>query len=106
MGRKAVSLLPQTQQILTRMGEQLQLARLRRRLSSDLVAERAGISRATLWAVENGSPAVSMGCYASVLLALGMQEDLLLVARDDELGRKLQDLDLPVRKRAPKRKEE
>ena len=104
LGKKAVVLLPQTQAILDEMGEQIKMARLRRKLSVKLVAERAGISRATLWAVENGSPSVSVGIYAAVLHALnGMDKDLLLIAKDDELGRKLQDLDLPIRKRAPKR---
>ena len=96
--------MPQTRAILETMGEQIKLARLRRKISSQLVAERAGISRASLWAVENGSPSVSIGIYAAVLHSLnGMDRDLLLVAKDDELGRKLQDLDLPVRKRSPKR---
>lgn len=103
MGRKAVVLLPQIQDKLTQMGEQIKLARLRRRLSVNLVAERAGISRATLWAVEKGSPSVAMGIYAAVLHALNnMDRDLLLIAKDDELGRKLQDLNLQVKKRAPK----
>ena len=104
MGKKSVSLLPQTQEILRQMGEQIKLARLRRKLSSDLVAERAGISRATLWNVEKGSPSVAIGIYAAVLHALNnMDKDFLLIAKDDELGRKLQDLELPMRKRAPKR---
>lgn len=103
MGKKSVSVLPQTQEILRQMGGQIKLARLRRKLSSELVAERAGISRATLWNVEKGSPSVAVGIYAAVLHALNnMDQDLLLIARDDELGRKLQDLELPVRKRAPK----
>lgn len=86
------------------MGEQIKFARLRRKLSSELVAERAGISRATLWNVEKGSPSVAIGIYASVRHALNnMDRDLLLIAKDDELGRKLQDLDLPTRRRAPKR---
>ncbi|MCL2124647.1 MAG: helix-turn-helix domain-containing protein [Oscillospiraceae bacterium] len=105
MGRKALVLLPQTQDILEKMGEQIKYARLRRKISSQLVAERAGISRASLWAVEKGSPSVAVGIYAAVLHALNnMDKDLLLVAKDDELGRKLQDLDLTVRKRAPKRR--
>ena len=86
------------------MGLQIKYARLRRKLTSELVAERAGISRATLVSIEKGSPSVAMGCYAAVLHAFNyMDKDLLLVAKDDELGRKLQDLDLPVRKRAPRR---
>ena len=104
MGRKSVTLLPGSQSILETMGEQIKMARLRRRISTELVAKRAGISRATLWAVEKGSPSVSIGTYAAVLHSLnGMDKDLLLVAKDDELGRKLQDLNLPIRKRTPKR---
>ena len=106
MGRKSVPVLPQTQEILRQMGEQIKLARLRRKLSSNLVAERAGISRATLWNVEKGSPSVAIGIYAAVLHALNdMDKDLLLIAKDDELGRQLQDLGLPTRKRAPKRRD-
>jgi transcriptional regulator with XRE-family HTH domain len=106
MAKKSVTLLPKTQEYLTQLGEQVKLARLRRKLSVELVAERAGISRATLWAVEKGSPSVAIGTYAAVLHALnGMDKDFLLIAKDDELGRKLQDLDLQTKKRAPKRKE-
>lgn len=103
MAKKSVSLLPKTQKILEQMGEQIKLARLRRKLSTELVAERAGISRATLWSIEKGEPSVSIGMYAAVLHALNnMDEDLLLVAKDDELGRKLQDLELKTKQRAPK----
>jgi transcriptional regulator with XRE-family HTH domain len=106
MAKKSITILPKTQEYLTQLGEQVKLARLRRKLSVELVAERAGISRATLWAVEKGTPSVAIGTYAAVLHALnGMDKDLLLVAKDDELGRKLQDLDLQTPKRAPKRKE-
>lgn len=103
MSKKSVVIMPQTQKILEQMGEQIKLARLRRRLSAGLVAERAGISRATLWSVEKGSPSVAIGIYAAVLHALNqMDKDLLLIAKDDELGRKLQDLGLITKKRAPK----
>jgi transcriptional regulator with XRE-family HTH domain len=106
MAKKSVTVMPKTQGYLTQMGEQIKLARLRRKLSVDLVAERAGISRSTLWSVEKGSPSVAIGTYAAVLHALnGMDKDFLLVAKDDELGRKLQDLELLPKKRAPKRKE-
>ena len=104
MPKKTIVLLPETEKILEQMGLQIKCARLRRKLTSELVAERAGISRATLVSIEKGSPSVAMGCYAAVLHALNyMDKDLLLVAKDDELGRKLQDLDLPVRQRAPRR---
>lgn len=103
MGKKSANILPQTERILEQMGEQIKIARLRRKLSTELVAERAGISRATLWSIEKGSPSVSIGMYAAVLHALnGMDKDLLLVAKDDEFGRKLQDLGLVTKKRAPK----
>lgn len=104
MGKKAAIVMPGTREILEQMGEQMKLARLRRRLSSQLVADRAGISRQTLTAIEKGSSTVSIGSYAAVLHALNnMDKDLLLVAKDDEFGRKLQDLDLPTRKRAPRK---
>ena len=106
MSKKATVVLPQTQGILNQMGEQIRLARLRRHLSAELVAERAGLSRMTLSNIEKGSPSVAIGSYAAVLHALnGMDKDLLLVAKDDELGRKLQDLELPTRRRAPKKGE-
>ncbi len=105
MPKRSVILLPETQKILEQMGLQIKYARLRRKISSELVAERAGISRATLVSIEKGAPSVSIGSYAAVLHALNyMDKDLLLVAKDDELGRKLQDLGLPVRKRVDKRR--
>ena len=92
MRKAAYNILPGTEDVLRTMGEQIKLARLRRELSATLVAERAGISRASLWKVENGSPSVAIGIYAAVLHALNnMDQDLLLVAKDDELGRTLQD---------------
>jgi len=106
MGKNTVVLLPSVQKVLTELGENIKLARLRRGLSSELVAERAGISRATLVNVEKGSPSVAMGIYMSVLNSLGLEKDMLLVAKDDELGRKLQDLQLVTRKRAPKTNKE
>ncbi len=68
------------------------------------VAERANISRPTVVAVEKGSPTVSMGSYLLVLQVLGMEKDILLIAKDDELGRKLQDAEISTPRRAPKRK--
>ena len=103
MGKKAVTVMPSTEKILETMGEQIKLARLRRQLSVELVAERAGISRATLWNVEKGSPSVAIGIYAAVLHSLNnMDKDLLLIAKDDEFGKKMQDMNMQVKKRAPK----
>ncbi|HHT77660.1 MAG TPA: helix-turn-helix domain-containing protein [Clostridiaceae bacterium] len=101
MSKKSVVIMPETQRVLETMGEQIKMARLRRNLATELVAERAGISRATLWSVEKGSPTVSIGTYAAVLHALGgMDMDFENVAKDDELGKKLQDLNLLSGKRA------
>ena len=95
MKNAAYNIMPDTENILKTMGEQIKMARLRRKLSATLVAERAGISRSTLWKVENGNPSVAVGIYAAVLHALNhMDKDLLKIAGDDELGRKLQDMDL------------
>ena len=77
MGRNAVVLLPQMDRILSKLGENIKLARLRRRLPAEIVAERAVISRATLTKVEKGSSSAAMGIYASVLFALGLEKDLL-----------------------------
>lgn len=105
MSKRTVVVMPETQRILETMGQQIKMARLRRNIATELVAERAGISRATLWAVEKGTPTVSIGTYAAVLHALGgMDKDLALVAKDDELGRKLQDLNIRTRSRAKRRK--
>lgn len=104
MSKKTVVVMADTQKILENMGEQIKLARLRRHLSTELVAERAGISRATLWAVEKGTPTVAIGMYAAVLHALGgMDKDLELVAQDDEFGRRIQDMNLVTPKRAKRK---
>lgn len=95
-------LLPTLQRTLSTLGEQIRLARLRRRFSANMISERAGISRNTLRSIERGEPSVALGSYASVLLSLGLEKDLLLVAKDDLLGRKLQDANLPTRARAPR----
>lgn len=103
MANRKTVLFPKTTAILERLGENIRLARLRRNISSSLQAERAGISRPTLAMIEKGSPSVSLGNYAQVLVSLGLQEDLLRVAAEDELGRTLQDLNLKVRRRASKK---
>ena len=95
--------MPSISRILKEFGDNIRLARLRRKLSAEQVAERANISRSTLWYVEKGSPRVAMGIYAQVLFVLGLEKDLLKVAADDAFGRKLQDAELTVKERAPKR---
>ena len=92
MKKAAYNISPETEEILKTMGEQIKLARLRRNLKAELVAERAGISRASLWKVESGNPSVAIGIYAAALHALGnMDRDLELVCKEDKLGRQLQD---------------
>lgn len=103
MKSKQPVLLPKAQRILLELGQNIKLARLRRKLTTEQVAGRAGIARSTLWLVEKGSPGVAVGTYLQVLIVLGLEKDLLLVAQDDQLGRKLQDAKLTVRERAPKR---
>lgn len=94
---------PKIEKILATLGGNIKLARLRRRLSMEQISERAGISRPTLTKIEKGKPNVSIGLYSHVLFVLGLANDLLNVANDDELGRKLQDAKLIVKNRAPKR---
>lgn len=105
MSKKSVVLLPSAQKSVALLGERIRLARLRRDLSSEMVAQRAGISRQTLSAMENGSGAASLSTWTQVLFVLGLEKDLDAVARDDQLGRALQDAALPTRRRARKRKD-
>ena len=103
MANKTPILLPKDQRILTELGENIRLARLRRKLSSEQVAQRAGIGRSTLVKIEKGHVGVGIGHFLNVLKVFNLEEDILLVARDDVLGRKLQDLGLITKERAPKR---
>jgi transcriptional regulator with XRE-family HTH domain len=98
------SILPGLSRILSGLGERLKVARLRRRYSADMVAQRAGIARATLYRIEMGDAGVSLGNYARVMQVLRLEEDLKRLALDDELGRKLQDAEIGSRARAPRRK--
>lgn len=76
------------------MGEQIMMARKRRHLSMQDVAERATVTRLTVSKVEKGDPTVSMGIYARVLFALNLENDITRLASDDALGRQLQDAEL------------
>lgn len=105
MGRKATTLLPKHARMLVEVGESLRLARLRRRLSAQQVADRAGISRSTLQNLEKGSSSISIGNLLQVLVVLGLEKDFAMLAAADPLGRKLQDAGLTkIPQRAPKRK--
>jgi len=103
MPRTSPTLLPRLRRLLETVGGNLKLARLRRKDSAETLAQRAGISRKTLYRVEQGDPSVALGIYARVMQALRLEQDLAQLAADDELGRKLQDAGLLPKQRAPKR---
>ncbi len=104
MDRKTGFISPVLEEILQSVGENIKLARLRRKITTMMLSERAGISRTTLRKVENGESNVAMGIYANVLFCLRLEKDLLLLANDDSLGRRLQDAELmQTKERVPKR---
>lgn len=105
MGAKRPDLLPKERRILESLGENIKLARLRRKLTAEQVANRANISRKTLWHVEKGSDHISIGIILQILSVLGLKDDLKSIAKDDLLGRKLQDIDLVTKKRGTKKTE-
>ncbi|WP_234026694.1 helix-turn-helix domain-containing protein [Melaminivora suipulveris] len=94
MPRKPPVVFPQEQRLLSELGERLRLARKRRKLSNAVIAQRAGVSRTTVYKVEAGDPGATLGAYVRVLAVLGLEGDLNLLAADDRIGRKLQDLAL------------
>jgi transcriptional regulator with XRE-family HTH domain len=101
MPRKPPIVFPQEQRLLSQLGERLKLARLRRKLSNAVVAQRAGISRTSLYKVEAGDPGATLGTYIRVMVALGLEADINAMAADDKVGRKLQDLALETPRRRP-----
>lgn len=94
MNTKKQTIFPKYNSALEKMGENIKIARKRRKLTTVQVAERAHISRSTLYLIESGNTGVAMGAYFNVLRVLGLQEDFLKLGADDELGRRLQDLEL------------
>ena len=100
MGTKLPRKLEQKMQTV---GEQIKLARLRRNLSVAQVAERATCSPLTVSRIEKGAPTVAIGIYLRVLYALQLDDDILSMAKDDELGRALKDMIFPQRERASKK---
>lgn len=104
MENRSIIITPRLEKILFELGGNIKLARLRRKLTAEQVCERANISRTTLWQIEKGMHNVTIGAYAQVLFILGLEKDLLQVAVDDELGRRLQDAELEIKKRGPRKK--
>ena len=102
MPAKAPTLFPSHGKLLAELGVRLHEARLRRRFSVSLVAARANISRKTLYSIEQGDPAVTMGNYLRVLVVFGLEKDLELLAAADPVGRRLQDAALGIPRRAAK----
>jgi transcriptional regulator with XRE-family HTH domain len=100
MPRKPPIVFPQEQSLLSQLRERIRLARKRRKLSNAIVAQRAGISRTSVYKVEAGDAGATMGMYVRVLAVLGLEADINAVAADDKVGRKLQDLAL-ARTRTP-----
>ena len=101
--KKSNTYSPLTKRLLTAMGEAIKMARLRRDLSLKSVAERSGLALNTVVAIEKGASGASIGAIASVLQSLNLAEDISLIAKDDVLGRKLQDLKLQPKQRASKK---
>ena len=102
MNTTRLVLLPKLQTSLKQMGEQIKLARLRRKYTAEQVAERSNLGRNTVWQIEKGAASVSIGAYLQVLFVLGLEDSILELAAIDPLGRKLQDAELTTGKRAPK----
>ena len=94
MNTKKQIIFPKHKKILEIFGENIKLTRKRRKLTTIQVAERADISRNTLYLIEKGNPGVSVGAVFNVMRVLGLKEDFLLLAKDDIFGRKLQDIAL------------
>lgn len=94
MPSKKQPIYPSERKILEAFGERLRLARLRRKISAETLAARSSISRMTLHRAESGAASVSMGTYLRILAALHLTEDINLLAQDDELGRRIQDIKL------------
>ena len=104
MAKGSNNILPKHGRLLVELGENLRLARLRRRLSAEQVAERAGISRSTLHLMEAGSAGTALGKLLQVLVVLGLDADITRLAADDVFGRKLEDARLSeTRQRAPRK---
>ncbi|WP_329806393.1 helix-turn-helix transcriptional regulator [Flavobacterium facile] len=94
MNSKKQIIFPKYNLLLEKLGENIKLARKRRKLTTLQVAERANISRSTLYLIESGNPGVAIGAYFNVLRVFGLQDDFLKLAADDILGQKLQDIEL------------
>ena len=91
---------------LRKLGRDIRDARRRRRIPTEILAERSTMSRTTLYRIERGDSTVSFGAYATVLFSLGLLDRLADIAdaRFDAVGREIEEEHLPKRIRLPKRK--
>jgi len=89
------------ERVVAELGANIATARLRRRWPQKVLAEKAGITRPTLVAIEQGKPGTGIGAYVAVLWALGLHEDVAqLAAHERDLeGRTLEAARLPERAR-------
>jgi len=91
------------EQMVSQLGANIATARLRRRWRQQDLAEKAGITRQTLVAIEQGKLGTGIGAYVAVLWALGLHGDVSRLAspdRDAE-GLTLESARLPGRARLP-----
>ena len=102
MARKKVVLLPRTEKVLEKVGANIKRARLRRNIRAELLVERAGISADTLTSIEKGVSTVSIGAYAAVLAVLEMDNDLEMIALDEEGKQRFKANNFKKRERATK----
>lgn len=102
MAKKSTILTSEMEQALEKMGLRIKNARLRRNITAEEIADRAGISKGTLTSIEKGIATVSIGAYMSALNVLGMEKDLELVAMDEEGKQKYEKVYLKKRERAAK----
>jgi len=87
---------------LAKLGKEIREARIRRRIPTSVMANRALINRMTLYKIERGDPTVSVGAYATVLFVLGMIDRFADIAdaKFDEVGLSLDEERLPKRIRS------
>ena len=104
MPRKTVILEQNTEDKLKKMGHRIKKARLRRNISAEMISKQAGIGESTFYAIEHGVSTVSLGAYAAVLSALGLNDDLDSIAVDEEAKKQLYEQNLVKRKRASKQR--
>ncbi len=103
MSKQTLPTFPRYKRTAEALGDRLRLARLRRRISETEMAERVGVSRMTIYKLERGDLSVGLGILVRALGVLGLDADLDLLARDDELGRRLQDVSMPRPRRTVRR---